>query len=69
MRIGYIRVSKDEQAILLQEDALKQEGCERVFLEKVTGRRFDRKEFLRMLDVLRPGDIVIVGNWIAWAGA
>jgi DNA invertase Pin-like site-specific DNA recombinase len=60
MRIGYIRVSRDEQATLLQEDALRREGCERVFSEKMTGRRFDRKEFLRMLDILRPGDIVIV---------
>jgi DNA invertase Pin-like site-specific DNA recombinase len=60
MRIGYIRVSKDEQATLLQEDALKRELCERIFLEKVTGRRFDRTEFLKMLEILRPGDIVIV---------
>lgn len=60
MKIGYIRVSKDEQLTLLQEDALQREGCERIFIEKVTGRRFDRKEFLRMLDILRPGDVLVI---------
>jgi len=60
MKIGYIRVSKDEQATLLQEDALKRELCERIFLEKITGRRFDRTELLKMFEILRPGDIVVV---------
>lgn len=60
MKIGYIRVSKDKQATLLQEDAMKREQCERVFTDKMTGKRFDRPEFLRMLDILRPGDILVV---------
>jgi len=60
MKIGYIRVSKNDQTILLQEDAMKKEQCERVFTDKMTGTRFDRPEFLRMLDVVRPGDIIVV---------
>jgi len=60
MKIGYIRVSRDKQATALQEDALRSEQCERVFTDKMSGKRFDRPEFLRMLDVARLGDIIVV---------
>jgi DNA invertase Pin-like site-specific DNA recombinase len=60
MKIGYIRVSKDKQATLLQEDAMRREQCDKVFTDKMTGKRFDRPEFLKMLEMLRPGDILVV---------
>jgi DNA invertase Pin-like site-specific DNA recombinase len=60
MKIGYIRVSKDKQATILQEDAMKREQCDRVFTDKMTGKRFDRPEFLKMLEMLRPGDILVI---------
>jgi DNA invertase Pin-like site-specific DNA recombinase len=60
MKFGYIRVSKDKQATLLQEDAMKKERCDKVFLDKMTGKRFDRPEFLKMLEMLRPGDILVI---------
>jgi len=60
MILGYIRVSKDKQATILQEDALRREKCERVFTDKMTGKRFDRPEFLKMLDIARPGDVIVV---------
>jgi len=60
MKIGYIRVSKDKQATILQEDAMKREECKRVFTDKMTGKRFDRPEYLRMLDLARPSDIIVV---------
>jgi len=60
MKIGYIRVSKDKQVTLLQEDAMKREQCDRIFTDKMTGKRFDRPEFLHMLDIARPGDIIVV---------
>ncbi len=60
MKIGYIRVSRDKQATILQEDALRQERCERTFTDVMSGARADRPEFLRMLDVARPGDVVVV---------
>jgi len=60
MKIGYIRVSRDKQATALQEDAMKKEQCERVFIDKMSGKRFDRPEFLRMLDMARPGDVIVV---------
>src|SRR5262249_6595902 len=60
MKIGYIRVSKDTQATILQEDAMKHEECKRVFTDRMTGKRFDRPEYLRMLDLARPGDVIVV---------
>ncbi len=60
MKIGYIRVSRDKQATLLQEDAMRWEQCERTFTDKMTGKRFDRPEFLRMLDLARAGDVIVV---------
>lgn len=60
MKIGYIRVSRDKQTTLLQEDAMKREQCERTYTDKMSGKRFDRPQFLAMLDVARAGDIIVV---------
>jgi len=34
MKLDYIRVSRDKQTTALQEDAMKQERCERTFTDK-----------------------------------
>ena len=60
MKIGYVRVSKDEQNQDLQFDAMKAEGCDRIFNEKVSGAARQRPEFERMQEQLRPGDTVAV---------
>lgn len=60
--IGYARVSTADQNAQFQVDALKQAGCERVFIDHgVSGTRVSRPELDRMLDHLRPGhDEVVV---------
>src|SRR5258706_13783188 len=58
--IGYARVSKTEQHLALQLDALKKRGVIRVFTDKQTGTRFDRVEFLKVLDYLNAGDTLVV---------
>ena len=60
MKLGYIRVSKDQQTTALQEDALQREQCERLFIDKMSGKRFDRPQFVRMLETARAGDIIVV---------
>ena len=60
MKIGYARVSTDEQNNSLQVDALQQFGTDKIFLEQASGRTKNRPELKRMLDTLRPGDTVIV---------
>lgn len=60
MKIGYVRVSKNKQITALQDDAMAREQCERIFTDKMTGKRFDRKALLEMLDFARPGDTIVV---------
>jgi DNA invertase Pin-like site-specific DNA recombinase len=58
--IGYARVSTYGQTLDAQLGQLKAAGCVRTFREKVTGARADRKELLKMLKQLAPGDVVAV---------
>lgn len=60
MLVGYARVSTDEQDHALQLDALRQAGCERVFVETASGARADRPELAKALDQLRQGDVLVV---------
>jgi DNA invertase Pin-like site-specific DNA recombinase len=60
MKLGYIRVSRDQHITALQEEALQQEQCERIWTDQVVQNQFDRPEFLSMLDVAQPGDIIVV---------
>ena len=58
--IGYARVSKMEQHLALQLDALKKRGVVRVFTDKKTGIRFDRKAFLAAIEYLNEGDSLVM---------
>ena len=60
MKIGYARVSTQDQNLALQLDALKSAGCELVFEEKISGKKKERPELVKMLGTLRKGDILIV---------
>lgn len=60
MKLGYARCSTLDQNLDWQIDALMKEGCDRIFQEKFTGTRKDRPELLRMMDMLRDGDTVII---------
>ncbi len=62
MKIGYARVSTQDQNLDRQRDQLRQDRCERVYEEKVSGARSDRPELARMLDALRNGDVVVVAE-------
>ncbi|MEF2280370.1 recombinase family protein [Deinococcus sp. YIM 134068] len=62
MRIGYGRVSTREQSLDRQLDALREAGCERVYVDKISTRKdFQRRaEWVRMWDTLREGDTLLV---------
>ena len=60
MKIGYARVSTKEQSLLLQQDALKGQGCERIYSEQLSGKSPDRPELQNMLGQLRKDDMVVV---------
>ena len=60
--IGYARVSTVGQTLDSQLEQLRAAGCgsRNIYREKVTGARADRRELLRMLRRLAPGDVVTV---------
>jgi DNA invertase Pin-like site-specific DNA recombinase len=60
MRIGYARVSTNDQETAAQVAALKSAGCERIYREKASGGRWDRSELHKILDQLRKGDVLVV---------
>lgn len=60
LKIGYARVSSDDQNLDLQRDALKAAGCQRIYEEKESGGKNTRPELSRLLETLRPGDTVVV---------
>ncbi|HAI5537855.1 TPA: recombinase family protein, partial [Escherichia coli] len=49
MLIGYARVSRDKQETALQLDALDKAGCQRVYVEKLSGASTERPELERCL--------------------
>jgi DNA invertase Pin-like site-specific DNA recombinase len=57
---GYGRVSREGQDLAQQRSALRAAGCTRLFEEKASGGRWERPELHRLLDHLRPGDVVVV---------
>lgn len=63
MKIGYARVSTQDQNLDRQLDNLRQAGCERIFNEKMTGTRSDRPELKTMLLTLRAGDILVIDSF------
>jgi DNA invertase Pin-like site-specific DNA recombinase len=59
-KIGYARVSTEDQELHLQIDALKKAGCAKIFSEKVSGSKSDRPELQDALNYLQPGDVFVV---------
>jgi len=59
-RIGYARVSTDDQNLDLQRDALARAGCGTVYEEHASGKNADRPELKQCLKALRAGDTLVV---------
>ena len=60
MKIGYARVSREDQNPALQRDALSAGGCELIFEDRVSGASFRREGLARALATLAPGDELVV---------
>ncbi|PDQ36443.1 MAG: resolvase [Candidatus Lumbricidophila eiseniae] len=59
--VGYGRVSTREQNAGSQESALREAGCERVFIDRGESSRIaDRPEWVACLDYLRSGDTLVI---------
>lgn len=60
MKIGYARVSTEDQLLDLQLDALAKAECESIYQEKMSGKSSERPELASCLKALRPGDTLTV---------
>jgi DNA invertase Pin-like site-specific DNA recombinase len=60
MRIGYARVSTQQQNLELQQDALNAAGCEKIIVDVATGKTTHRSGLDQLRDVLREGDVLVV---------
>ncbi|OYQ25106.1 resolvase [Sandarakinorhabdus cyanobacteriorum] len=61
MLVGYARVSSLGQSLEVQEAALREAGCEKLFAEKRSGTTREGREALReALEFVREGDVLMV---------
>ena len=60
MKIGYARVSTQDQRLELQTDALARCGCQQIYKERKSGKTRERPELEKMVSQLRAGDTVVV---------
>lgn len=61
MKVGYIRVSTEEQNTIRQEILMQDLGVERVYMDKASGKsRTGRPQLEAMMDFVREGDVVVV---------
>jgi DNA invertase Pin-like site-specific DNA recombinase len=60
MLIGYSRVSTDGQSLAAQDAALREAGCTKIFAEKASGAKSDRKALARAIAAVGKGDVLIV---------
>lgn len=62
VQYGYIRVSTREQNERRQQDALRSFGIpdKNIFIDKMSGKDFDRPEYIKMMKQLKKGDILTI---------
>ncbi len=60
MKIGYARVSTNEQNLNLQIDDLKKAGCRKIYKETATGAKAERRELNNLLGNVRKGDVIVI---------
>jgi DNA invertase Pin-like site-specific DNA recombinase len=60
MKIGYARVSSNNQDLTIQIEQLKAFGCNKIYSEQISGKNNHRPELTKMIDNLTKDDIVVV---------
>lgn len=60
MKVGYVRCSTAEQNEARQLKMMEEQGVERIFTDKASGKNTDRVAFQEMMAFIREGDVVIV---------
>jgi DNA invertase Pin-like site-specific DNA recombinase len=60
VKIGYARVSGDDQNLSLQLDALRKAGCKKIFEDRRSGATADRPGLKDLLTTIRKGDVIVI---------
>ena len=60
VKIGYIRVSTQEQNTMRQEALMEALGVDEVYIDRMSGKNTNRPELQKMMEYVRKGDTVIV---------
>lgn len=60
MKIGYVRVSSKEQNEGRQINSMENEKVDKIYMDKQSGKDFERKGYQKMLSELKEGDVVIL---------
>lgn len=60
MKVGYVRVSSKDQNEARQIASMKEYGVDKIYMDKQSGKDFDRPEYQKMISELDEGDIVIL---------
>lgn len=60
MKIGYVRVSTVDQNEARQIEAMKMDGVEKTYMDKKSGKDFDRPEYQKMISELHKGDVLVI---------
>ena len=60
MKIGYARVSTQDQKLNLQTDALEKAGCEKIFSDTASGAKDNRVGLIEAIEFCREGDSLVV---------
>lgn len=60
MKVGYVRVSTADQNEARQIEAMKADGVEKIYMDKKSGKDFNRPEYQKMIASLQKGDILVI---------
>lgn len=60
MNIGYARVSTVDQNEARQMEALREDGVDRIYMDKKSGKDFNRPEYQKMISELHKGDVLVI---------
>lgn len=60
MKVGYVRVSTKEQNEARQIQSMTDAGVEKIYMDKQSGKDFERPEYQKMIAELKEGDILVL---------
>lgn len=63
MKVGYVRVSTEEQNEARQLKMMEENGVEKIFIDKQSGKNTDRPAFKEMMEFVRADDVLYIESY------